>query len=360
MRPTLHALTSLRGFAAWWVVIYHFRSEFPATDWPTIQSVAKFGYLAVDLFFIMSGFIISLNYHTLVENLDLRTFQKFLGYRLARIYPLHLAILILFLVNPIAIYFFSESRDIGSRYDPAYFIQSLFLVQNWGFNSLYSWNFPAWSISVEWGAYLSFPLLASIMARLVVTLLQAGLVLIFLLITLAGVGAFAGSLGNDISHIGLARCLLEFSLGLLLFYTVRLRGNLFLRGDWMAGSSLLLLVIALSVNLPDYVFAPIGLLLMVAGMLDADSYAARALSRKWAIFIGEISYSTYLIHYFVKDWSNFILIRDKLPIELAFAVYLTVTAAASVLLYYTVELPARQYGRNLVDAWLARPRPSWR
>ncbi len=159
----IDSLTSLRGIAAWWVVVFHFRDHI----WPAgsyWSHLASYGYLAVDLFFIMSGFVIQLRYGEMFERLSFPKFGDFIITRLARIYPLHLFMCIVYLLNPLAIHFFSHSGEITARYDPTQYVLGLFLVQAWGFLPGYGWNVPSWSISVEFAAYLLFPLLCLLVA----------------------------------------------------------------------------------------------------------------------------------------------------------------------------------------------------
>ena len=83
----IRPLTSLRFFAAMWVVAFHY--------WPNLSSVmpplvAK-GYLGVELFFVLSGFILCHVYLDSVADGGFR-YGSFLWARLARIYPLHLEI----------------------------------------------------------------------------------------------------------------------------------------------------------------------------------------------------------------------------------------------------------------------------
>ena len=99
----LPALTGIRGLAAWWVVIYHFRDHYPDDPSHLFSRVSGHGYLAVDFFFELSGFILALNYLHAFHNLNTRQAFHFLGLRLARIYPLHIFMLALFLLNPLAI-----------------------------------------------------------------------------------------------------------------------------------------------------------------------------------------------------------------------------------------------------------------
>ncbi len=353
MRTTFPALTALRGLAAWWVVVYHFREQLNLSGLPLLQTLAGHGYLAVDLFFIMSGFVIALNYAGDLRHLSALAVLRFLGFRLARIYPLHLVILVAFLANPLAIHLFSRSGTTGDRYDPGYFLQSLFLIQNWGFSSDTAWNIPAWSISTEWGAYLIFPLLAWCLGR-VASPARALVALLVALIFVMGLGYLAGGLGNAIAHGGLLRCLMEFTLGAAIFQLHALAGHHLPKGTLMVAVGLVLLLAGMALHWPDYNFAPLAMLLVITGLLDGRGLVARALAHKSLLYVGEISYSTYLVHYLVKDWSKLILVSDGIPPVAVFAAYIGFTAAASVALYRFVELPGRRLGRERVQTWLTR------
>src|SRR6185437_5078025 len=88
---TMPALTGLRGIAAIWVVLFHL-------FWPGIDPVTRTGYLGVDIFFILSGFVLSHVYFCKEEFFTRSGYRRFLLTRLARIYPLHLATLIFLLI----------------------------------------------------------------------------------------------------------------------------------------------------------------------------------------------------------------------------------------------------------------------
>ena len=81
--PELKPLTSIRGLAAIWVVFFHYNRTF---------ELSQMGYLGVDLFFILSGFIISYVYMDKFSSSELvsKNIKRFLALRLARIYPLHI------------------------------------------------------------------------------------------------------------------------------------------------------------------------------------------------------------------------------------------------------------------------------
>lgn len=358
MPPNFPALTSVRGLAAWWVVLYHFRAELSQSQEHTLQVVASYGYLAVDLFFIMSGFVIALNYEGSMRDLTWPKVARFLGFRLARIYPLHLVILVAFLANPVAILLLSSSGIPGDRYDPVYYLLSLMLIQNWGLTSLLAWNVPAWSISTEWAGYLLFPFLAWLSSRCINRSAYAVAVAACVLVLLAVFGHVTGGLGENIARAGLFRCLLEFTMGIALYRFWLLQKHSYPGGNTMLIVAFAVLIGGVVGRWPDYIFGPVGLLLLIVSLIDDRSLGARLLNNNILIYVGEISYSTYLVHYLVKDWVKFILLRDGIPGGVVLAAYIGLTAAASVCLYYWVELPGRKLGRERVSMWLSTRKTS--
>ena len=345
-RPqAIPALTSIRGIAAWWVVLYHFREHLPSRCPEWLLALTAHGYLAVDLFFILSGFVLALNY---VESLpgNLAGATGFYRLRFARIYPLHFVILMLFLLNPLAIALFSASGDT-SLYRWDYFVLSLFLVQNWGFTTELAWNVPAWSISTEAFAYLFFPLAAVVMRRGIVTASSTLLVMAALLIVLA-TQAMDGSLGGDITGFGLTRCSLEFLLGMMVW---RLRDRLGFATPLLSQAAILLaagfsLAYAL-LPIGDALVMPAAFALLVFGLADPLARPGIWLNARWLETLGLISYSTYLSHHFISDWVKFLLVRPSIPGWIPLPAYLILVALASIVLYRMVEVPARDWLRSL-------------
>jgi len=147
--------TALRGLAAWWVVAYHFREFIPVGD--NARIVLSRGALAVDLFFIMSGFVMALSYgRGFQHRVTARGYFRFLALRVGRIYPVHLLVLCLFVSVPLALAVTGRS-PLPGQFSVGYFVQSLVLVQASGFGQGVAWNLPAWSISTEMVFYLLFP-----------------------------------------------------------------------------------------------------------------------------------------------------------------------------------------------------------
>src|SRR6201989_328450 len=154
-------LTPIRGIAALLVVIFHFEIVlvlFLPRD--TSKFFSKC-YLMVDLFFIMSGFIIYHVYGKFFKHtIETKTFNKYIRARLARVYPLHIFTLILTLILVVSAHF---------KWDEFFNLQSIpthmLMLQSFGLHSIYTWNVPAWSISAEFAAYIIFPLFAFVLYR---------------------------------------------------------------------------------------------------------------------------------------------------------------------------------------------------
>ena len=138
----LRPLTALRFLAAGWVVLYTF--------WPNLAvgftpALAAKGYLGVEMFFVLSGFILS---HVYLEAAGEKQFGygSFLWARLARVYPLHIATLVgigLMAAAAIAAGMAIDPNILGWKSLPA----NLTLTHAWGLAPQAGWNHPSWSIS---------------------------------------------------------------------------------------------------------------------------------------------------------------------------------------------------------------------
>lgn len=159
MRQNIGALTGIRGFAALWVVLHHALSAYPfLSNHFIITNFLQKGWLGVDLFFILSGFVISFVHQYEFTTLRFYRFKIFLLLRLSRIYPAHLIMLLsLIPIVCIAQFLFHYHSPID-QFSLSKFFYSLFVLNGWGFSASDGWNVPSWSVSSEWFAYLCFPL----------------------------------------------------------------------------------------------------------------------------------------------------------------------------------------------------------
>lgn len=164
-RPDLRILTPLRGIAALWVVVYHFGGQYlPALQPEQAGQLVGKGYLAVDLFFMLSGFVLTHVYHAEFARFDPGRYRDFLAARIARLYPLHVLVLFAFVTTAIAGRLFEfvqtghfERLPLEGAHSMLALLANLVMLQGLDAGEL-SWNYPSWSISVEFLAYLVFPL----------------------------------------------------------------------------------------------------------------------------------------------------------------------------------------------------------
>jgi peptidoglycan/LPS O-acetylase OafA/YrhL len=341
--PRFDRLTTLRAFAAWWVVIYHFREPLHSALPSGLFGLISHGFLAVDFFFILSGFIISANYLKPLASADRKGVLLFIYRRLARIYPLHIVLLLMYVSVPLAIWCCSSSGLNQDRFSVAYFIQSIFLLQNWGISTRLDWNIPAWSISTEFAAYLVFAGLAlsGLLARL--KTVHALIFMPVFWLTIVAVFDFKGleSIGMAIPEMGLLRCVLQFAMGSLLWVILRSRVGQFRRtGLVCLALSLLLIALGWMLNLPDFLLvSPVGCLLIAAFALIPE-HSGRGLAWGPLVHLGEISYSTYLSHDLVRQWVKFA--SPELSI-FTVLIYLVLVWIASEVFFRLVENPARDF-----------------
>jgi len=282
----IKALTGLRGIAAALVAWGHFHHHFPTPTRITLW---------VDLFFILSGFVITLAYNNRMQTGG--DYLRFLFLRLGRIYPVHLfslllAILAIGYVNAM------NAKDLFVWRDTVTGIwQNIFLVNAWPPFGRYSWNMPAWSISAEWSAYLAFPLLLLISHKFRQW---------FLLLILIGWIAFYsyrdGSGFGAGWEFGVHRCLLGFSIGMWLW---SIKPPAFIYHDLVTIVAIIGVSSVWYFNLSDWFFVmPVALLIL--NLSGNNGVSARILSAPPIYGLGLISYSLYMVHYPVfKLWQQY-------------------------------------------------------
>lgn len=345
-RHELKALTGARGIAAWLVVLFHLRFMMTGIGGP--KGPMQWGYLAVDFFFVLSGFVIWMTYADRIREGGFAAVPDFLKRRIARVWPLHLFMLGIAVAFALAIAMLGHAD--WSQYPPAELPLHILLLQNWGFTGKLTWNVPAWSISCELAAYLVFPLLAlafdwrklPTVVLLIAALACAGFVY--------AVFAVAGDtvLGQSILAIGVFRCLGEFALGTIvcaLWLRWRDKPWLPTLAAMAFGTALLAAYIAdliPQIAALPLVFAALVLILALTSGMRGNPFELAPIH-----YLGEISYATYLGHWML--WMGFKLafIRGHDMGWALFAMFVAMTLAASVLLYHFVERPAQRWINRL-------------
>jgi peptidoglycan/LPS O-acetylase OafA/YrhL len=351
LRREIKSHMGLRGLAALLVVAYHL--QFGGGYKLPIETATSFFnrcYLMVDLFFVLSGFILC--YVTNADRgLSLPQVRTFFRDRFARIYPLHvfaLGVLTVFTVGTSAILAMTGRRhqDFGPFSD---WLSQLFLLNAWR-PAEHEWNVPSWSISAEAFAYLLFPLLVSAcVAR--PRLAQAAI--------FAGSLAFYVLVGRSLDiTVGLAplRCLAGFGLGMLLFFHRRWAEQVPAR-SWFQIVAIAWILAALAIPVWDALIMP-GFVALVFLTWTDEGVASRWLSTAPLQWLGRISYSVYLMHVPVNDALWFVWARVDARLHLdpvvshvvfLFVMFAAVLSVASFTFAY-VEKPWRQRLRRQAPA----------
>ena len=146
----------LRIIAAGAVVVLHYSDYFKDVPIGRFMVAHTWHFnLFVDLFFVVSGFVIARQYFGRVN--DAASIGRFLWRRLARIYPLHLATLAFYMALAGALHFGAARTDNPARY-PLSDLPAQFLLLHAFIGERLTFNFPSWSLSAEMFCYLLFPL----------------------------------------------------------------------------------------------------------------------------------------------------------------------------------------------------------
>ncbi|AMA59732.1 acetyltransferase [Bradyrhizobium sp. CCGE-LA001] len=373
-------LDSIRGIAATSVVIHHlllmptFLAAFPHNAWIDC-SFFRSAWLLVDLFFVLSGMVMALSY---IEN-DFTRFslREFMIRRLARVYPLHIVMLLanlLFrllrigLVMAGVVVAAPTAFEVNNAYS---FGLNVLLLHSMGFIDYLSWNAPSWSISVEFYTYLAFGLIVLLALRMrslswfyVLSGLLAVGSLVFIIFVLEKKSL---ELQTD---FGLLRCFVGFFLGVLM---VRIVDRLPAKPAPAVQGALQFVVMIASVALvslaetnPAATFlAPVMFAIFLGSLLAFPDalLVPRMLVAQPLVWLGRRSYSIYMVHalvvlmaeYFVRAvGAGRIAALDSswagLPATLNLVVSLAAVLAVSHFTYLYVEIPGGKLLRNVLGS----------
>lgn len=343
-------LDLLRGFAAFSVLIIHYEWFY---TWPILDinvaiqyalpiagllmPIYKYGGLAVELFWLISGTIFFIKYADDGEHLD---FRKFWIHRFARLYPLHIATLFFIaaeqwgnmaVMGHFQIYQFNDLYHFG--------LQVLF-ASDWGFEMGHSFNGPIWSVSIEILVYLGFALYIRYGINTI-----GRLIAIFVALTFA----------MQITQKPIALCASLFFLGGVIVEVRRIvKSKIGDRADALALAVLPMIYLALfavrgwqmpSTGIFYYVVLPV----IITSTLALDCIA-RPVSKslRW---IGDLTYATYLLHMpilmLMKDWLDGRADRfEILASPIMLLTYLTAVYGCAAIVHWSFEMPAQRWIRD--------------
>ncbi|WP_156689659.1 acyltransferase family protein [Mycobacterium sp. Marseille-P9652] len=378
IRGEIKALTGLRIVAALWVVLFHFRpmvGDASPGFRDALAPILDCGAQGVDLFFILSGFVLTWNYlDRMGRSWSTRATLHFLWLRLARVWPvylvtLHLAALFVIFTLHVGHVPLPEADDLTATS----YVRQILLVQLW-FQPFFdgsSWDGPAWSISAEWLAYLLFGGVVLVVFRMRLATRARSLMWLAFAASLPPVVLLLASGEFYTPWSWLPRIVTQFVAGALACAAVR-RLRLTDRARRAAGYLSLLLLAAMvgilylldahpingvqdSSGVVDVLFVPLVMALAV-GMGSLP----RVLSTRVMVLGGQISFCLYMVHELVHTawgWAaeQFELNPQDSPWKWNVVGLLAISVFLSILLYHLVEEPGRRWMRRMVDVRAARP-----
>lgn len=384
----LKSLTSIRFLAAFHVLLYHqaiFLDPLVPESLSFLRSYLHTGYVGVNLFFVLSGFILAYTYLDPDRPPSIER-RKFWVARIARIYPLYLVAMML--VAPLVILHFLDTNPLGlgTAKIGTSGLTALLLAQAWVPRLRGVWNPPGWTLSVEAFYYLSFPVAAAVLWRLSRRRAKVALAVVWLIGLLPPLTAWL-FLPASVTHAPATGVLPHSDLVLLIVSAPILRLPEFLFGILLAraylphhgahhgelgprrsaillgiGAASLLLVLGLANRIPR-IFVEPGLLdplfgILIVSLPGVRGPVERLLSSPFAVMLGEASYAVYILQAPVSYWLHRAL-PSGMPERMGpayFVLYATLTVLLSVGAFRWIEDPSRRWIRGRFAQPAARAR----
>lgn len=356
-QPRFLALDALRGVLALFVVLFHLPVDSHLRDLPLVMH----GYLVVDYFFVLSGFVIAHSYGQRIN--DGAQGRDFLIKRVARVWPLHAVMLGLFVLLEVVralTHFDSVPPFTGDR-APGGIITNLLMIQALGTEDSQTWNGPAWAVSAEMLCYVVFAGVVLWARKWVflasVILAAAGLAVLILFAPEAEWASWM----NTTWRLGWARALYGFFVGVVVYRLWTMRPGP--GWGWLeAGLIALALVFVWFAVGPWTVLATLFFAPVVWVLAGDRGPVAEALTWEPLVKLGDVSYGVYLIHMLLIVLMMIVARKTGFYVErridlgsvwlndLLMLGFLATAVGLAVLSYRFIETPAR----DAVSAWLKR------
>ena len=335
----IKSLTTLRGFAASWVVLFH---SIPLMDqWlpeaKFLRPIVEHGHLAVPLFFVLSGYVIAMCYGGKLKTISITKLFNFWTMRLGRIYPVHLATLLIALVLV-----GRQGWPTDDGHTKLQFVENLLLIHAWERNLHLSWNYPSWSISSEWFAYLFFPF-----ANLFITgVSRYRCHVLFWIACTASMVAVAAE--DALPFRGLVIVFPTFIGGAILA-NAKFRINI---NPWWFVGGILLAPLLIS-SKPVCAALIVLMSFALVATLGEIGHGASAIWKSRAChYLGNISYSLYMTHVTVITITYLLLpvasvSKQSFPLRIcAFTFFLSCILIVASVCYGVIERPGRDFVRR--------------
>ncbi|MEZ5758828.1 MAG: acyltransferase [Emcibacteraceae bacterium] len=347
MKADLKILTAFRFFAALWVVLFHLGSRVEFGD-NYFTKMIENGARGVDFFFILSGFVI---FHVYEQSIldGLFSPRRYLIKRINRIYPLHLMMTLTFIILIFLRSITGISHELDLKMTDV--LASILLLHSWNVTDGLVLNGPSWTISAEFFAYVLFGL--AVMGyqnrRIPTKTIIFTIIFTFTLAHLLAINLEKTAFMHLTFDYGCFRIIPLFTIGILLRRFAPWINKALSLAFGVIGI-LLFLYLSVVPSVDYMLIVPFSLMIISGANLSGQKWVP--LNQKIFTYLGEISYSTYMVHGLI-----IIIYFDLLPkilpsLPQLFSNYIDVLIVllavllGSVFSYHLVERPARIYLNN--------------
>ncbi len=368
LRVRYGALDSLRGIAAVLVSFHHLQvaSHFYHT------TLVRNAYLAVELFFVLSGFVIAHAYSYKISGS--RELASFAVKRVGRLWPLHVTLLLLFILAETAMWALSNTFSIPLPRPPFSEDRTLlgipinfFMLNGIVDYEGAGWNAPSWSVSTELLAYLLFGLICAMTLRARNYLIHASIM--------------AAALFGIVFSVGpswVERCLLGFFLGAICWRFKGYWPGRFINLQQISAVLIVAALLSLTDPVVQKAIIPFAFAVLIITLSKQNGYLFKFLENRFLLYLGKISYSIYMVHFLLAFFvSNLIkvagnvlgeawiypgtdlayLAQNRWMMDVISIFYCLLCIAFASITFYFIERPGMNFAAKLASR-MAQRRPS--
>ena len=209
-----------------------------------------------------------------------------------------------------------------------------------------SWSVPSWYISAEWFVYLLFPFLACALAKYLTAIARHFAFCLVLLLTIFCAYSLSEkhSLGDDVITMALPRTILEFLLGNII-------ASLYLHHLEFLNKTKYYFLLAFIVatvsyciyDINDFILIPIIFFSLISFLCVDKSKMTDILSNRILVYIGEISYATYIVHYLIFDVLKAGWVSSSSHVNQVYVYFsFLIVFIASSIAHHLIEIPVQK------------------
>lgn len=345
---TFDSLTGLRFILALWIAVFHLGDMYDHAGWGSLP-IMKAGVARVDLFFVLSGFVLTHVYWARTErDFD---FSAFLQARFARLFPLHLLALAILAALVLAANLVGRGEETAS-FTMTGLVGNLLLLQSWGIPGAGNWNFPAWTISAEFTGYLLFPLFLALATCFRSRPLQflAGTLLFVVATDLIFRAVLGRSLTTSTAELGSIRgatVMLVGVAGRVAFEAIKFSAR---SGTILAVTGAVIAGAGAWLGISTAVIAAGGVL-VIMGLAARDMAGATTfLENPLMVELGKWSYGIFILHVplYMAMYNLASVAGVKLVMDLSTTVVMvSIVVMVSAFAHHLFEEPARKWIRGM-------------